>query len=87
MQDNILNLPTLCAANSNMLREIIRFYEIPVYTSAKVLEITDKEVQTQYAKYVQSTLTPATHPSMYIHDIRRDETEEYKRLVKAAQSK
>ena len=33
------------------------------------------------------TLKPATHPSMYIHDIRRDETEEYKRLVKQSQSK
>ena len=43
-QKYILNMPLLCAANSNMLKEIIRFYEIPVYTSAKVLEITDKEV-------------------------------------------
>ena len=44
MQDNILNLPTLCAANSNMLREIIRYYEIPVYTNAKVLKVTDKDI-------------------------------------------
>ncbi len=43
-QPNVLNVPTLCAANSNMLREIIRFYEIPVYTNAKVLSVTDKEV-------------------------------------------
>lgn len=43
-QEHILNMPLLCAANSNMLREIIRFYEIPVYTSAKVLKITDKNV-------------------------------------------
>lgn len=43
-QEHILNMPLLCAANSNMLREIIRFYEIPVYTSAKVLKITDKDV-------------------------------------------
>ena len=33
MQDDILQVPGLCAANSNMLREIIRYYEIPVLTS------------------------------------------------------
>ena len=43
-QQYILNMPLLCAANSNMLKEIIRYYEIPVYTSAKVLRITDNEV-------------------------------------------
>ena len=43
-QEHILNMPLLCAANSNMLREIIRFYEIPVYTSAKIVKITDDEV-------------------------------------------
>lgn len=44
MQENILNVPTLCAANSNMLREIIRYYEIPVYTSAKLVKVTENEV-------------------------------------------
>ena len=44
MQENILNVPTLCAANSNMLREILRFYEIPVYTNAKLVKITDKDI-------------------------------------------
>ena len=44
MQKDILNLPILCAANSNMLREIIRFYEIPVYTNAKVVKITEKDI-------------------------------------------
>ena len=43
-QPYILNMPLLCAANSNMLKEIIRYYEIPVYTSAKVLRITNNEV-------------------------------------------
>ena len=33
MQDDILQVPGLCAANSNMLREIIRYHEIPVLTS------------------------------------------------------
>lgn len=43
-QQYILNMPLLCAANSNMLKEIIRYYDIPVYTSAKVVRITDNEV-------------------------------------------
>lgn len=36
MMDDILNLPILCASNSTMIREIIRYYNIPVYTNAKV---------------------------------------------------
>ena len=43
-QSEILNVPTLCAANSNMLRELIRLHEIPVYTNAKVLKVTDKAI-------------------------------------------
>ena len=43
-QPEILNVPTLCAANSNMLRELIRLHEIPVYTNAKVLKVTDKAI-------------------------------------------
>lgn len=44
MLDDILNVPNLCAANSNMLREIIRYYEIPVHTEAKVVAVTDEGV-------------------------------------------
>lgn len=44
MQPNILNVQTLCAANSNMLKEIIRFYKIPVYTNAKVIRLADHEI-------------------------------------------
>ena len=40
MQDDILKIMRLSAANSNMLREIIRYYNIDVYTSAQ-LKITD----------------------------------------------
>ena len=43
-QDDILNIPNLCAANSNMLREIIRYHKIPVYKNAKVLKIEDNKV-------------------------------------------
>ena len=43
-QENILNVPTLCAANSNMLRELIRYHKIPVYTNAKVLKVTKEKI-------------------------------------------
>ena len=44
MQDDILNIPHLCAANSNMLREIIRYHEIPVYTNTKLISIGEDEI-------------------------------------------
>ncbi|MDO4276475.1 MAG: FAD-dependent oxidoreductase [Eubacteriales bacterium] len=44
MLDDILNVPHLCAANSNMLREIIRCYKIPVYTGVKTTAITEDGV-------------------------------------------
>lgn len=44
MMDDILNLPTLCASNSNMLREIIRYYNIPVYTKSKVKAVESGHV-------------------------------------------
>lgn len=43
LMDDILNVPNLCAANSNMLREILRYYRIPVYTQTKTTAITDAE--------------------------------------------
>ena len=43
-QENILNIPTLCAANSNMLRELIRYHKIEVYTNAKLLKVTDENI-------------------------------------------
>lgn len=42
-QDDILNVPNLCAANSNMLRELVRYYKIPVYTNAEVKETKEQE--------------------------------------------
>lgn len=41
MQDDILKIMGLSAANSGMLREIIRYYGIDVYTCAQLKEITD----------------------------------------------
>ncbi len=44
MQDDILKIMGLSAANSNMLREIIRYYDIPVHVSTALQEIKDGEV-------------------------------------------
>lgn len=44
MQDDILKVPGLSAANSNMLREIIRYYDIPVRLSSSLKEITAEGV-------------------------------------------
>ena len=44
MQDDILKIMGLSAANSNMLREIIRYYDIPVHVSTALKEIRDGEV-------------------------------------------
>ena len=44
MQDDILKIMGLSAANSNMLREIIRYYDIPVHVSTALQEIRAGEV-------------------------------------------
>jgi 2-enoate reductase len=44
MQDDILKVPGLSAANSNMLREIVRYYGIEVHTSAALKAITPEGV-------------------------------------------
>ena len=45
VRPDILGVPGLCAANDDMLREIIRYYKIEVFTSAQVREITDDGVR------------------------------------------
>lgn len=45
MKDDVLGVPGLCAANDDMLREIIRYYQIGVHSSASVQEITSKGVR------------------------------------------
>ncbi len=42
MLPDILQVPGLCAANSNMLREIIRYYDIPVYTATALAGTADE---------------------------------------------
>ena len=41
MQDDILQVPGLCAANSDFLREVIRLNAIPVHTGAKFMGLRD----------------------------------------------
>ena len=43
MLPDILQVPGLCAANSNMLREIIRYYNIEVHTNAALQSIRKKD--------------------------------------------
>lgn len=47
MQDDILKVPGLCKANSDMLKEMIRYLNIRVMTGVKVSEITDDMVMVQ----------------------------------------
>ena len=42
MLPDILQVPGLCAANANMLREIIRYYQIPVYVNTGLAGTTDE---------------------------------------------
>ncbi len=43
MQKDILLVPGLCAANSNMLREIVRFYDMNVLTETTLTAVENKE--------------------------------------------
>ena len=45
MQDDILKIPGLSAANSNMLRDIVRYYNIEVNLSSALKEITAEGVR------------------------------------------
>ncbi len=45
MQDDILNVPGLCAANSNMLRELLIYHQVEVLKSTKLKAITPDGVR------------------------------------------
>ena len=45
MQDDILKVPGLSAANSNMLRELIRYYGIEVRLNSSLKAITEEGVR------------------------------------------
>ena len=62
MLPDILQVPGLCAANANMLREIIRYYDIPVYTNTALAGITDEDglhVRVKEKDAVQERSLPA----------------------------
>ena len=44
MKDKILDMPDLCAANAQMLGQIIKHYKIPVHTSASLVKFEDGNV-------------------------------------------
>lgn len=44
MQDDIVKVLGVCAANSNMLRDLIRYYKIPVYFESTLKEIKDNSI-------------------------------------------
>ena len=44
MTENLVGARGICMANSSMLRELLRFHNVPAYLSAKVREITEKGV-------------------------------------------
>lgn len=45
MQDDILKVKDLCAANSNFLRDAFRLHKTPLYLEAKLAEITDTGIE------------------------------------------
>jgi len=62
MLPDILQVPGLCAANSNMLREIIRYYGIPVYTNTALAGVTGEggfSVRVKAKDAAEETLLPA----------------------------
>ena len=44
MQDDLIKVLGVCYANSSMLKELMRYHEVPVYLEAKTTKITDHSV-------------------------------------------
>lgn len=44
MLDDLVKVLGVCAANSNMLRDLMRYYKVPVYLESKVKEIREMSV-------------------------------------------
>ena len=44
MKDSILGMDVVCAANGQMLKQIIKYYQIPVHTSASVIRFEEGKV-------------------------------------------
>ena len=44
MKDSILGMDVVCAANGIMLKQIIKYYQIPVHTSASIVSFEEGKV-------------------------------------------
>jgi len=44
MKNKVLDMPDLCAANAQMLNQIIKYYNIPIHTSASITRLEDGKV-------------------------------------------
>lgn len=44
MLDDLVKVLGVCAANSNMLRDLMRYYKVPVYLESKTKEIKEKSI-------------------------------------------
>lgn len=52
--DDILKVKGLCMANSSCLRDLLKFYEVPIYTETNVEKITPKTIVIKQAKEKES---------------------------------
>ena len=50
MADDILKTKGLCMANSSCLRDLLRYYEVPIYKNAKLLEIIENGIVIETAE-------------------------------------
>ena len=44
VQDDILKVPGVCMANTSYLRDAFEYYQVPVYTSAKIMQINENSI-------------------------------------------
>lgn len=50
MADDILKTKGLCMANSSCMRDLLRYYEVPIYKNAKLLEIIENGIVIETAE-------------------------------------
>lgn len=56
MQDDILKAAGSCMANTSFLRDAFEYYQVPIYTSAKILEIAENHVVIETAEGTVKTI-------------------------------
>ena len=55
MQKEILQVPGLCSANSDMLRELLIYHDAKVIVNAKLQAITESGISIEQGEYVETT--------------------------------